>query len=384
MLLYGNFACLSLRRGGIHVVVITDGLGLKEEPDPFAFLGVERTGGSAEQLPQTGVDLAVAFVYVAEVRRVALICSLVERIAFFAGVGREIDDGLRCRRSGVPAGGIVTLVLGGVVAVIAFERRAVVERRGGDPTRHGFQCQAGALLHTAELLGQIALRNARKGVVAVVAYLFDDRVDVLALEFRQVVGIDRVVHVGAFAVALQHAVVQVGAQEIDLADTLRQRSGVYLRVGRVVFLDTFENDVCTADVLIERRPESVAGSGVGRGVAFRVEFRTGFPVAFVELVRPAVLGRRTFALVGERRVAEIADMHQRLVGGAHVEIETVDKLFRFVETGENILFRLVALRRLVEVVLAAEQRQGRTAEEQVFQYVFHSRFECFGMVRMSC
>jgi hypothetical protein len=77
-------------------------------------------------------------------------------------------------------------------------------------------------------------------------------------------------------------------------------------------------------------------------------------------------------------------MHQRLVGGAHVEIETVDKLFRFVETGENILFRLVALRRLVEVVLAAEQRQGRTAEEQVFQYVFHSRFECFGMVRMSC
>ena len=153
MLLHGNFARLSLRRGGIHVVVITDGLGLKEEPDPFAFLGVERAGGSAEQLPQTGVDLAVAFVYVAEVRRVALIGSLVERIAFFAGVGREIDDGLRCRRSGVPAGGIVTLVFGGVVAVIAFERRAVVERRGGDPTRQGFQCQAGTFLHAAELFG---------------------------------------------------------------------------------------------------------------------------------------------------------------------------------------------------------------------------------------
>ena len=70
-------------------------------------------------------------------------------------------------------------------------------------------------------------------------------------------------------------------------------------------------------------------------------------------------------------------MHQRLVGRTHVEIETVDKLFRFVETGENILFRLVALRRLVEVVLAAEQRQGRTAEEQVFQYVFHSRCRWF-------
>ena len=199
--------------------------------------------------------------------------------------------------------------------------------------------------------------------------------DVLALEFRQVVGVDRVVHVGAFAVALQHAVVQVGAQKIDFTDTLSDCSGVYLRIGRVVFLDAFENDICAADVLIERRPEGVAGASVGRGVARSVDLRSWFPVAFVELVRPAVLGRRTFAFVGEGRVAEKADMHQRLVGRTHVEIETVDKLFRFVETGENVCFCQVSLRGFVEVVLAAEQRQGRTAEEQVFQYVFHSRFE---------
>ena len=363
LILYGYLACLSLRRRRVHVVVVTHGLAVEVEEDPFGLLGVVHR--AVEQLPKTAVNRVVALIRAARVGRLAFGRTLVERVAFLP-LGLEIHHGLGGCGCGVPTRGVVRLVDRRIVAGVAFERRPVVERRGCDPERHDLQRKAGAFLHAAELIHQVLRRDAGIGLVAVAADLLDDRMDVLAFERRQCVGVYRIVDVGAFAVAFQHAVVQVGADEEHLADTLRKRAGACLGIRGVVLLDTFEDDVGAADVFVEFGPEGVAGAGVGRGVARGVELGTRFPVAVVELVGPPVLGRRAFAFVRERRVAEETDVYERLVGGAGVEVEPVDQAFCLVETREYVLIRFVALRGLVEEILAgSHQRDCKAATEQI-------------------
>ena len=174
------------------------------EEYPFRLLRVVHR--AVEQLPETAENGAVALVGTARVGCLALGRTLVKRIAFLA-FGLEIYHGLGGFGGCVPACGVVRLVDRCVVAGVAFERRAVVERCGGDPERHGLQCEAGAFLHAAELVHQVLRRYAGIGLVAIAADFFDDRMDILAFKRRQCVGVYRIVDVRAFAVAFQYTVV---------------------------------------------------------------------------------------------------------------------------------------------------------------------------------
>ena len=70
-------------------------------------------------------------------------------------------------------------------------------------------------------------------------------------------------------------------------------------------------------------------------------------------------------LIAKARVTVRANI-ERLVGGAGVEVEPVDQAFSLVETREYVLIRFVALRGLVEEILAgSHQRDCKAATEQI-------------------
>ena len=110
-------------------------------------------------------------------------------------------------------------------------------------------------------------------------------------------------------------------------------------------------------------PEACAIDLAGRDVLQAVQMSVNPKVIETPVV--AAIAKDGIELRAKARVTVRANI-ERLVGGAGVEVEPVDQAFCLVETREYVLIRFVALRGLVEEILAgSHQRDCKAATEQI-------------------
>ena len=110
-------------------------------------------------------------------------------------------------------------------------------------------------------------------------------------------------------------------------------------------------------------PEACAIDLAGRDVLQAVQMSVNPKVIETPVV--AAIAKDGIELRAKARVTVRANI-ERLVGGAGVEVEPVDQAFSLVETREYVLIRFVALRGLVEEILAgSHQRDCKAATEQI-------------------